>query len=50
MPELKDYSWNDFMKVITKTKDGVLLNIEVSPNSDKFRISGYNEWRETVRS
>jgi len=48
MPGLEDYSWNDFMKVITKTKDGVLLNIEVSPNSDKFRISGYNEWRETL--
>ncbi|MGB7968448.1 MAG: DUF167 domain-containing protein [Methanobacterium sp.] len=36
------------MKAITPTKDGVLLNIEVSPNSDKFRITGYNQWRESV--
>ena len=48
MQRLEDYSWNDFMKAITKTNDGLLLNIEVSPNSDKFRISGYNEWRETL--
>ncbi len=36
------------MKAITPTKDGVLLNIEVSPKSDKFRIAGYNQWRESV--
>lgn len=36
------------MKAITKTKDGVLLDIEVSPKSDKFRISGYNEWRKAL--
>jgi uncharacterized protein len=36
------------MKAITQTKDGVLLTIEVSPKSDKFMISGYNEWREAV--
>jgi uncharacterized protein (TIGR00251 family) len=36
------------MKAITPTKDGVLLNIEVSPKSDKFRITGYNQWRESV--
>ena len=34
------------MKAITQTKDGVLLDIEVSPKSDKFKISGYNEWRK----
>ncbi len=34
------------MKAITKIKDGLLMDIEVSPKSDKFRISGYNEWRE----
>jgi uncharacterized protein (TIGR00251 family) len=36
------------MKAITPTKDGVFLNIEVSPKSDKFRIMGYNQWRESV--
>jgi uncharacterized protein (TIGR00251 family) len=34
------------MKAITKTRDGVLVDIEVSSKSDKFRISGYNEWRK----
>jgi uncharacterized protein (TIGR00251 family) len=48
MRGLEDYSWNDFMKAITKTNDGVLLNIEVSTNSDKFRISDYNKWREKL--
>ena len=38
------------MNAITEIKDGVLLKIEVSPKSDKFTISGYNEWRETVES
>jgi uncharacterized protein len=36
------------MNAITTTKDGVLLNIEVSPKSDKFKITGYNQWRESV--
>jgi uncharacterized protein len=36
------------MKAITQTKDGVLLDIEVSPKSDRFRISGYNEWRKAI--
>ena len=36
------------MNAITPTKDGVILNIEVSPKSDKFRITGYNQWRESV--
>jgi uncharacterized protein (TIGR00251 family) len=34
------------MKALTQTKDGVLIDIEVSPKSDKFKISGYNEWRK----
>jgi uncharacterized protein (TIGR00251 family) len=34
------------MKAITQTKDGVLLDIEVSPKADKFNISGYNVWRK----
>ncbi len=40
--------WNDLMNAITQIKDGILLKIDVSPKSDKFTISGYNEWRETV--
>jgi len=36
------------MNAITMTKDGLLLDIEVSPKSDKFWISGYNEWREAL--
>jgi uncharacterized protein (TIGR00251 family) len=36
------------MNAITPTKDGLLLNIEVSAKSDKFKISGYNEWRNSV--
>ncbi len=38
----------DHMNAITPTKDGLLLAIEVSPKSDKFRISGYNSWRESI--
>ena len=34
------------MDAITQIKDGVLLNVEVSTKSDKFTISGYNEWRK----
>jgi uncharacterized protein (TIGR00251 family) len=36
------------MNAITQTKDGLLLDIEVSPKSDKFKISGYNKWRNVV--
>ena len=36
------------MNAITNTKDGILLNIEVSPKSDNFKITGYNQWRESV--
>ena len=36
------------MKAITQTKDGVLLNLEISPKSDRFRIAGYNKWREAL--
>lgn len=36
------------MDATTQIKDGVLLNVEVSTKSDKFTISGYNEWRKTV--
>jgi uncharacterized protein len=36
------------MNAITSIKDGVLLEIVVSTKSDKFRITGYNEWRKAV--
>ncbi len=36
------------LDAITPTKDGILLEVEVSPKSDKFRISGYNEWRKAL--
>ncbi len=36
------------MDAITQTKDGIHLNIVVTPRSDKFEISGYNKWREAV--
>lgn len=36
------------MEAITQIKDGVLLNVEVSTKSDRFKISGYNEWRKAV--
>jgi len=28
--------------------DGITVKIEVSPKSDKFKITGYNEWRQTL--
>ena len=36
------------MKAITETKDGILVNIEVSPKSKKFEVIGYNDWREKI--
>jgi uncharacterized protein (TIGR00251 family) len=36
------------MKAITETKDGILVDIEVSPKSKKFEVIGYNQWREKV--
>lgn len=36
------------MDAITQIKDGVLLKVEVSTKSDKFMITGYNEWRKEV--
>lgn len=38
-----------YMEAITQIKDGVLLDIEVSTKSDKFTISGYNEWRKAIQ-
>lgn len=36
------------MKAITETENGILVDVEVSPNSKKFGITGYNEWREKI--
>ena len=36
------------MKAVKETEDGVLVDIEVSPKSSKFKISGYNEWRDEI--
>ncbi len=36
------------MKAVKETEDGVLVNIEISPNSAKFNITGYNEWRNEI--
>lgn len=35
------------MEAMTTTKDGVLLDIDVSTKSDNFRITGYNSWRKS---
>lgn len=36
------------MKAIKEVHDGILVDIEVSPKSKKFEITGYNEWRERI--
>lgn len=36
------------MKAIKEIEDGILVDIEVSPNASKFEISGYNIWRERI--
>ena len=36
------------MKAVTETKDGLLVDIEVSPKSKGFEIIGYNPWREKI--
>lgn len=33
------------MEAVKEIEDGVLVDIDVSPNSAKFSISGYDEWR-----
>ena len=37
------------MQVVKEIEDGVLVDIEVSPNSNKFIISAYNEWRNEIQ-
>lgn len=36
------------MKAVTEIKEGVLVDIEVSPKSKKFEVIGYNQWREKI--
>ena len=36
------------MEGIRKYKSGVAIDIEVSPNSKKEEIKGYNQWRKRV--
>lgn len=36
------------MEAIKEINDGLLVDIEVSPKSRKFEISGYNEWRGEI--
>lgn len=37
------------MQAVKEIEDGVLVDIEVSPNSANFSISGYNEWRDEIQ-
>ncbi len=36
-----------YSKAISQKDNDVLLDIEVSPNSKKFEVSGFNEWRNS---
>jgi hypothetical protein len=36
------------VQAVQPTPDGITVMIEVSPKSDKFQITGYNEWRKTL--
>ena len=36
-----------YSKAISQKGSDVLLDIEVSPNSKKFEISGFNQWRNS---
>ena len=37
------------MQAVKENGNDVLVAIEVSPNSSKFIISGYNEWRNEIQ-
>ena len=37
-----------YMKAVKEVEDGVLVDVEVSPKSTEFAISGYNEWRDEI--
>ncbi|MGC9517874.1 MAG: DUF167 family protein [Methanomicrobiales archaeon] len=34
------------MKGISQLSDGITVDIDVSPGSNMFEITGYNQWRE----
>ena len=36
---------NKYLNAISSLDNHVFIDIEVSPNSNKFQISGFNEWR-----
>ena len=36
------------MEAVKKTVDGILVDIDVSPKSSHFSISGYNVWRKEI--
>ena len=36
------------MEAVKDVVEGVLVDIEVSPKSKKFEISGYNMWRGEI--
>lgn len=38
----------DTMKAVIEVKDGILVDIEVSPKSMKFEVIGYNKWRDKI--
>lgn len=36
---------NNYLNAISSADNNVFVDIEVSPNSNKSQISGFNEWR-----
>ena len=36
---------NNYLNAISSADNNVFVDIEVSTNSNKFQISGFNEWR-----
>ncbi len=39
----------DFECALSKAKNGVLMNIEVTQGTHSLGISGYNEWRKSIQ-
>lgn len=36
------------MQAVNQIEEGILVDIEVSPKSSHFSISGYNDWRDEI--
>ncbi|MDI6645295.1 MAG: DUF167 family protein [Methanobacteriaceae archaeon] len=36
------------MRGLTQVMDGLIVDIDVTPNSKNFEITGYNKWRERL--